>query len=419
MDNNNSQGFFRKEAVDYSKMRLDGSLVVIQEPKYKILFLALSLFIFTLTAFIVNASFNRFETVQGSVINSSSVLKVYPSKNALLKSIFVKEGDEVRMGDTLAIFRPNSIQLEGESNRELEKVEIQSQIQNLNTQLQVIRKDNGIQREILLTELDRLDKKLLGLQEKLTIQGQQLSVNQLIWEKQLSLLKEKTITESDIAISEKNYLNSKLLYQDLQNEITETESILLKTKNELASLPNELLSKILPIENEMSGLKRQLLNIENDIEFAVYASHNGIISNILNKQGEYVSEKYPILTILPVDSKFVLELYVPSRAIGFLKNDMNVRARFQAFPVQIYGDLKAKIFEVSDTMLFPSEWSNPRSVEQPVYRVRAELEKQFFKADNEKVSLREGLAVEADIILEERTIAEVFFEPIIRQIKTI
>lgn len=416
MGNISKKNLFRKEVIDYSKVKLEGGLIIIQEISYTIILLFLSFFLILLIFFAFTASFNRFETVHGLVSNTSSTLKVFSPKPGLLTKIYVNEKDVVSTGDKLAILRSSVTALHGESSKELEKNEIVKQIDNLHTQLNVLTESFKIQKDSLELLKLNLVKKLESLNNKIIIQQKNLSLNESLWSKQQSLFRHRNISEVDIATAEKNFLSSKLNVEDLKESIADVTSELKKAVQDLDSLPNLLKTRSLPLENEISVLRRQLINIENDIEVVVYASHGGQVSNILNKVGENISVQYPLLTILPVNSKFILELYVPSRAVGFVTEGMAVRARFNAFPSQIYGDLKAKVFEVSDTMLFPNEWPNPTGLQQPVYRVRAELEQQSFNIDGENIDLRAGLSVEADLILERRTFADIFFEPVLKQI---
>jgi membrane fusion protein len=53
------------------------------------------------------------------------------------------------------------------------------------------------------------------------------------------------------------------------------------------------------------------------------------------------------------------------------------------------------------------------TVREPVYRIDVELERQTVAAGGQEVPLRPGMLVNADILLEKRTVFEWIFEPVL------
>jgi membrane fusion protein len=56
----------------------------------------------------------------------------------------------------------------------------------------------------------------------------------------------------------------------------------------------------------------------------------------------------------------------------------------------------------------------PLVVREPAYRIIVELEKQTVTAGDQKVGLKSGMLVNADILLDKRTLLEWLFEPVIQ-----
>jgi hypothetical protein len=64
-------------------------------------------------------------------------------------------------------------------------------------------------------------------------------------------------------------------------------------------------------------------------------------------------------------------------------------------------------------LLFPSDWPNPLNLKQPVYRVKVKLDSQAMLVAGEPVNLQQGLFLDADIVLERRTILDYLISPIL------
>ena len=69
--------------------------------------------------------------------------------------------------------------------------------------------------------------------------------------------------------------------------------------------------------------------------------------------------------------------------------------------------------EVSASVLTPAEVSAAVQVQEPVYRVVAALDAQSLRAFGAQVPLQPGMALTADVILEERSFAEWLLEPLL------
>ena len=106
------------------------------------------------------------------------------------------------------------------------------------------------------------------------------------------------------------------------------------------------------------------------------------------------------------------ELYLPSRAIGFVNEGQKVMLRYDAFPYQRYGLYEGTVSSIASAVINPNEASNLIQSQEPVYKVNVELKEQFVTAYNKKMPLQSGMSVNADIILGERSLAEWLLEPI-------
>lgn len=105
-------------------------------------------------------------------------------------------------------------------------------------------------------------------------------------------------------------------------------------------------------------------------------------------------------------------MFLPSRAIGFVEKNQKVLIRYDAFPYQRYGLYGGRIVQIAETVINPNEISIQLPIQEPVYRIKVELDKQTVNAYNKEMPLQTGMSVAAEIILEERSLGQWLLEPI-------
>ena len=122
----------------------------------------------------------------------------------------------------------------------------------------------------------------------------------------------------------------------------------------------------------------------------------------------------PLATVLPKGSGLHVELLVPTRAIGFLGKGQDVVLRYEAFPYERFGQYRGAITDIGRNVWTPGERIGTLVAKEPVYRVDVSLERQMVAALGQEFPLRPGMAVNADLLLEKRTLLEWIFEPVLQ-----
>ena len=86
--------------------------------------------------------------------------------------------------------------------------------------------------------------------------------------------------------------------------------------------------------------------------------------------------------------------------------------RFDAFPYQRFGFIESTIVRIDKALITPNEVQLPVTLNEPVYRLRATLQKQTMNAFGKQLELKSGMLFEADIMLEKRSLIDWLLEPI-------
>ena len=134
----------------------------------------------------------------------------------------------------------------------------------------------------------------------------------------------------------------------------------------------------------------------------------GLVANRLVEPGQAVQAGQPLLTLLPAGSHLRAQLFVPSRAVGFIEPGDKVLLRYQAFPYQKFGHHEGVVRRVSRSAV-PGAGGQGA---EPFYRVLVDIHRQSITAYGREEPLRPGMLLEADIMGEHRKLYEWVLEPL-------
>ena len=93
---------FRKEAISHQNERLTGAITLAQPISIKLTVLILVSVAITIITFLFSAEYSRKETVRGFLMPNKGVIKSYANQGGTIEKLWVKEGDKVVKGQSLA-----------------------------------------------------------------------------------------------------------------------------------------------------------------------------------------------------------------------------------------------------------------------------------------------------------------------------
>jgi membrane fusion protein len=180
----------------------------------------------------------------------------------------------------------------------------------------------------------------------------------------------------------------------------------------LRALPFETADRRARLRRDLADNEQRAAEIEGRRRYDVRASIAGRVTSLQAHIGAGVDPHIPQLSIVPEDVRFEAELFVPVRAIGFVRPGQPVRLRYDAFPFQHFGTYEGTVAAVAATMLAPRDVTGPFMLQQPAYRVKVALARQSIDAFGREVALQPDMTLSADVILEKRSLLEWLFEPL-------
>ncbi|WP_027864588.1 HlyD family secretion protein [Massilia alkalitolerans] len=409
---------FRQQAIEHVTVRQYGTVILTRPVSHVVLtgvFVTLALL---LIAFFLFFETTRKSHVQGMLVPTAGVIRVYSTQMGVIKEARIKEGQFVREGEVLFVVSSERSNAEASSTEALVSDLLTRRRDSFHAELQQAKAQFVQRRAALQQRAQDLQSEIKRLD------------NQALMQKQRIALSEQTVARF-AQLKATNYISAAQLQEreaellDQRQRLLEIERIRSTTQRDLASTQAEERDVAVQALRDENALRRNASMLEQDLtenearrEILVRARQSGTVTAISANLGQTVGTSTSLASILPEGNKLEAEMYVPSRAVGFIKPGMTALLRYQAFPYQKFGQHPARVREVATTSVRPDELPTSAAAmpgaaqSEPVYRVRLELDQQTVRAYGTAMPLRSGMLVDASVMLERRKLYEWVLEPV-------
>jgi membrane fusion protein len=222
------------------------------------------------------------------------------------------------------------------------------------------------------------------------------------------LLSELEFRQRELAaLGQRQSLNS------LSEQLAARGNQLIEARYSLEQLPTVMAQKLQQLHNELSATEQRIAEIDGRRAYVIRAPAAGRVSTLQATVGQYADPRRLQLEVIPNESVLRAELFVSTRAIGFVRPGQKIRIKYHAFPYQNFGTYGGEITKISQTILTSSDASGPIPLTEPAYRVTATLDRPDIDAHGTKMPLQADMLLKADIILEKRSLVRWFLEPLL------
>ncbi|HFW3091368.1 TPA: HlyD family efflux transporter periplasmic adaptor subunit [Salmonella enterica subsp. enterica serovar Reading] len=404
---------FRKDFLAQKKNEWLGDVHVSGPVSYNIIGIYSLVLFITIVLFLFLGSYTESEKAQGNVLPDKGLIHINSNEDGFISEIFVSNGEHIKKGMPLfSVSKEKNTEQYGETHY------------HINNQL-------NKRKELLTKELEE-KKHYLTVQKKIksdhiaSLRQEQEEIKQQISITRQQSLRIKSTLSDMVALKDKGYVSGL--------EIQSQENLFLENEKQLKSLQRQLIDNTMRLneqEDAISRLIHEYSTEENRINNEIYeteknivlnksdekniysAKEDGFVSSLLFEKGQSVRPGDIIMSLIPDDSKFIIQLFISGNAIGFIKPGNDVTLRFRAYPYQKFGVQHGKVDEISMNIISARQLTditgNPSS--SPYYRITVVPDNQFIYAYGDKKPLIAGMVVDADIMIDKRNIFEWIFEP--------
>lgn len=404
---------FRKEAISHQSYKLDGEVTIATHTAFTRIAAFLITIVFIGIFFLLWGEYHRKEVVSGYLRPTSGLNKVYPIAHGLIEEIFVNEGDSVSKGQVLARIRLDREISSGMGAND-------AIIQQLHRQKALITQNIANKQHLFDTDYQRLAERIkyvastrehIQIQQELLLQ--RLSIHQRKVEDLQSLTNAGFTSQKELENQQDLLLTLEQQREKNNAQILESQENLEQLRHQLNQLPIKHNDDINNLNSQLADLDKHISQSEAQRNVSIISHKDGVVTSLLVNTGTMANTGRPLMTIMPKDAVFEAVLYVPTRAYGFVVEGQQTQIRYHAFPYQRFGLYEGHIKAVSKAVILPNETTLPVAVNEPVYQVIVKLKHQWATAYGDAIPLQSGMLLEADIMIDKRSLFDWLFDPII------
>lgn len=407
-----NQTLFREEAVNHQREKLWGDVILTLPLPMKLVTIVITSMLVALITYLILGSYTRKETVNGYLVPESGLVQVHPIQSGSVEALQIQSGDQVNKGDLLMRIKTDRSMSNGHQLNatllnllEQQKALLQESINRKQT-------NKVLRRSHLESRIANSKAQVTQLEDQKKLQHERLSLARKRYQSLSELRQEQLISESDFQNRYKGFLDERQRQEQLEQSLIKQQATLESDQFELASLESATAEELDQLKTKLAVLEQKTVSYEGKRSYSITAPIAGRVTSLQTTIGKSVNSRQPVLAILPEEDVLQAELFVPSRAIGFVEDGLGVEMRFDAFPYERFGVYRGQIDHVARTILSPNEISGPLRVQEPVYRSKAILEKQEVLAYGKNFPLQSGMTFEADILLEKRPLYQWILKPL-------
>lgn len=409
---------FRKEALQFRKSQWRGHALLIRGiPLWTITIVSLIFFILLLSL-IISGTYTRRITAIGEVSSNPRAVTIYSGVQGVVVEQFVIPGQRVTKGDTLYRIDVSRSTRRGAVN-ENQRRDIENQIvrvDNIILRLTQSRKQTveslEKQRDLYSTALKNSADIVHTASEGVNMMKQNLS-NYTDYQKRGLINRDQLNNQATLYYGQQSTLLS-LIGQNDQNALQLTS-----VESQIQVQAAEFDNRIYQMEMQRYELEKELLSADAEGETDVRARTDGTVDSLSVTVGQMVSGGDSLLQLLPdnIDGYHVV-LWVPNDAVPYLSKGDRVNVRYEAFPVEKFGQFAAKITFIASMPASPSEmhtWpaapkgAGAQSI--PWFKVIVRPEQQHVNWSGKTLPLGNGMKVRCTLFLEQRKIYQWMLTP--------
>ncbi|BAY11357.1 HlyD family efflux transporter periplasmic adaptor subunit [Calothrix sp. NIES-2098] len=208
--------------------------------------------------------------------------------------------------------------------------------------------------------------------------------------------------------------------QQLTNTVAASDKDILEkisqNKQRIADIDSQFMKVILENEQRLADVNSKISQTQMNVKYQeLRAPVSGTIFDLQAKNPGFVANPTQKLLQIVPNEKYIAEVFITNKDIGFVRKDMKVDVRIDSFPFSEFGDIKGRVLEIGSDALPPDQTHQ-------FYRfpARVSLDQQSLNIKGKQIHLQSGMSISANIkVREERSVMSLFTELFTKQVESL
>ena len=408
------RALFRREAVAFQQQhRQWGQVSVLQPVPTGLTTCFLAVAVGLIAALLYFGSYARKETVAGYLRPESGTAKIFAGQRGTIQEIHVRGGQQVERGQPLLTIQTNQVAADDKDVNATVLDTLRSQQASLSGQIDAEARRVTSEQDRLSATCQHLERQITELDEQIEIQSARIKLSNDFVDAANTLKVRGHIADIELKRRQLALLEQQQNLSSLRQQLAERKSQLVQSQASLQQLPTVMAQTVLGLRNQLADTEQRIAEVDARRAYVIRSPTSGQVATLQATVGQAVDPQRLQLEIVPADGTLVAELYVPTRAIGFVREGQAVRILYDAFPYQNFGTYGGRIISISQTILTAPEVGGPVALHEPAYKVTAQLDRPDIEAYGRRITLQPDMLLKADIILERRSLLQWLFGPLL------
>lgn len=321
-------------------------------------------------------------------------------EGGILRELKVSEGMQVEAGQELALLDPTryeSQQNEGQIRRLSLKATLARLIAEANGQEPVFSPEVAAVPALLAGEREAFNARRRSLEESVSANARSIQL----------LSRELKMAE---AMSAKG-LMSEVEVIRLRRQVNDLQ---LANQDRLNKFKQDASTELVRVQNEVNQIEEQMAGRADVLRRTVLTSPvRGIVKNIrANTLGGVVSPGGPIMEIVPLGPRILIEARVKPSEIGFLRVGQTAIVKLNAFDYTTYGGLAGVVEYISPDALGDTE--RPNAPDATYYRALVRAQRSDLRARGVLLTVLPGMTGSVEVRTGERSVLSYLLRPMLK-----
>lgn len=414
---------FRTEAVDHQQQRFHGAVVLARPWSFAALTALLAALMLGLLAFAWFAGFTRKEVVSGMVVPDRGVIRVVAPLAGRVSEVRVTSGATVRAGEVMFVVQRDRATAAGVDQGSISGA-LASRLRRLENEVTQQGRLADLRTQEAAARVRGLDATLAQLKRERALQEQRVQVLRDITRRHEELAREGMVSQTLAQAKAAEALEQEVELAAIDRARVDAERELASLRVQQAQIPLQAEREQSAARRGMDELQQALDESELEREVSVRAARDGVVAAVLVDPGQPMAAAAELATLVPEGATLEAELFLPSRAVGHLREGQAVQLRFEAFPYEKYGLFPGRLRSVSLSpvasseraggLTLPADPAAAAGTARSQYRARVTVDLAALRErTGSPAPLKPGMLLSASVALERRSLVEWALAPLL------
>ncbi len=401
---------FRQEAQIAQQNRLHGDVSLAMPISWQLIGYGLLALLVAATAFLFLGSYARVETVVGQIEPDLGAAQIVPSRAGIVTGILAKEGEQVSASSALVSIRVEEMGRTGGTGPTQVLTALSEQDTQLAAQQSSTLAGARATRQRLDAQITGIRAELAALDQQIATQRKLVEVAQGDYDRSQTIATKGFLSKRDLQTREETLLGRQQQLASLTQARADKQASLMEAARAIDEAGRTAQAAAAGIAGDRASVAQRRYDVEASRGYTLTAPIAGVVTAVTARIGQPAQVNAPLMTIVPANAKLEAQLYVPTRAAGFLSVGQEVHVQVDAFPYAQFGSVPAVISRISSATI---NRGTANGQPEPVYLVIAAITDPRIYAFGRFHRLQPDMTLAARIVTEKRTLAEWLFEPIL------